>query len=443
MNNYAAPLDRPALVAHAQASIARGSKSFAAASRLFDRTTRERVWLLYAWCRACDDLADAQDFGGRLGKQIPADARLATIRDRTALAFAEKPSDDPAFDGFGVVARECGLTRAMAGDVIAGFALDAADWRPRSERDLMQYSYHVAGAVGVMMAVVMGVSPHDEDTLTRLWNETLTEMIARFGWYVLAYCQMGNHYHVLVETPQPNLSRGMRQLNGVYAQSFNRRHGRIGHVFQARFHATLDERGEHLLAVSSYVPLNPVRAGLCHEPADWRWSSYRPTIGLEPPGSLAVDRLLAYFADSREAARERYRVHVEERVGDGLAATLDRSVVLGSESSPGAALAASVRTARSRGDTGSRCALLWKSSLRLRQTRPLPTPTARTATRRARSPLTSESTTRRSAAAFADMSQPCRNARPDPGYIGLASWNPRDGAIAIPGRRSSYDGRTR
>ncbi len=181
MNNYAAPLDRPALVAHAQASIARGSKSFAAASRLFDRTTRERVWLLYAWCRACDDLADAQDFGGRLGKQIPADARLATIRDRTALAFAEKPSDDPAFDGFGVVARECGLTRAMAGDVIAGFALDAADWRPRSERDLMQYSYHVAGAVGVMMAVVMGVSPADEDTLDRACDLGLAFQLANIA----------------------------------------------------------------------------------------------------------------------------------------------------------------------------------------------------------------------------------------------------------------------
>ncbi len=177
----AQPLDRPALVAHAQASIARGSKSFAAASRLFDRTTRERVWLLYAWCRACDDLADAQDFGGRLGEQEDADARLATLRDRTALAFAEKPSGDPAFDGFGVVARECGLTRAMAGDVIAGFALDAADWRPRSERDLMQYSYHVAGAVGVMMAVVMGVSPADDDTLDRACDLGLAFQLANIA----------------------------------------------------------------------------------------------------------------------------------------------------------------------------------------------------------------------------------------------------------------------
>ena len=174
-------MQRPALVESARASIARGSKSFAAASRLFDRTTRERVWLLYAWCRACDDLADAQDFGGRLGEQEDADARLATIRDRTALAFAEKPTGDPAFDGFGVVARECGLTHAMAGDVIAGFALDAADWRPRSERDLMQYSYHVAGAVGVMMAVVMGVSPHDEDTLDRACDLGLAFQLANIA----------------------------------------------------------------------------------------------------------------------------------------------------------------------------------------------------------------------------------------------------------------------
>ncbi|MDP3673654.1 MAG: phytoene/squalene synthase family protein [Novosphingobium sp.] len=174
-------LDRPALVAHARASIARGSKSFAAASRLFDRETRERVWLLYAWCRACDDLADAQDHGGRLGEQAEAEARLATIRERTALAFAGKPTGDSAFDGFGLVARECGLTQAMANDVIAGFALDAADWRPRSERDLMQYCYHVAGAVGVMMAVVMGVSPGDDDTLDRACDLGLAFQLANIA----------------------------------------------------------------------------------------------------------------------------------------------------------------------------------------------------------------------------------------------------------------------
>ena len=96
-------------------------------------------------------------------------------------AFAGKPAGDPAFEGFGVVARECGLTRAMADDVITGFALDAADWRPRTERDLMQYCYHVAGAVGVMMAVVMGVSPDDEATLDRACDLGLAYQLANIA----------------------------------------------------------------------------------------------------------------------------------------------------------------------------------------------------------------------------------------------------------------------
>jgi phytoene synthase len=159
--------DRAALVEAARLSIVRGSKSFAAASRLFDRTTRERVWLLYAWCRRCDDLADDQDHGGTLGSQAGAPARLAMIRDLTDKALNGEATGDPAFDAFGLVARETGITRAMAEDVIAGFALDAADWRPREEIDLLRYCFHVAGAVGVMMAVVMGVSPDDEDALDR------------------------------------------------------------------------------------------------------------------------------------------------------------------------------------------------------------------------------------------------------------------------------------
>ncbi len=165
-----AVFDRPALVAHARETIALGSKSFAAASRLFDRTTRERVWLLYAWCRACDDIADAQDLGGELGTGSeaaePAE-RLAKISRLTGLALAGVPTGNPSFDALAVVAAECGLTRAMAEDVIDGFALDAADWTPRGEADLLRYCYHVAGAVGVMMAVVMGVAPDDEETLDR------------------------------------------------------------------------------------------------------------------------------------------------------------------------------------------------------------------------------------------------------------------------------------
>ena len=159
--------ERAALVEAARLSIARGSKSFGMASTLFDQATRERAWLLYAWCRACDDLADGQEMGH--GMQVVADpaARLATIRERTAFALAGKPTGDAAFDGFGVVARECAIPGHLANDLIAGFALDAEGWRPRSENDLYRYCYHVAGTVGVMMALVMGVSPANEAVLDR------------------------------------------------------------------------------------------------------------------------------------------------------------------------------------------------------------------------------------------------------------------------------------
>ena len=171
-------MERAALVAHARETIAKGSKSFAAASHLFDPLTRERVWLLYAWCRAADDLADAQELGGTLGDQAGAAERLARIRDLTAQALVGQATGKPSFDCLGVVARECGLSAEMAEDVIAGFALDAADWRPATEEDLLRYCYHVAGAVGVMMAAVMGVPAGDEDTLDRACDLGLAFQLA-------------------------------------------------------------------------------------------------------------------------------------------------------------------------------------------------------------------------------------------------------------------------
>jgi len=158
---------REDLVAEARRSIARGSKSFALASRLFDRQTRERAWLLYAWCRRCDDIADGQEFGGRLTDAEDAENRIQAVRVLTRRALEGQPTADPAFDAFGVVAQEARLGPELADDVIEGFALDAAGWRPRSEEDLIRYCYHVAGAVGVMMARVMGVPADEEDTLDR------------------------------------------------------------------------------------------------------------------------------------------------------------------------------------------------------------------------------------------------------------------------------------
>jgi phytoene synthase len=175
------PLDRPALVAHARQSIARGSKSFAMASTLFDPQTRERAWLLYAWCRKCDDIADGQDHGGTLTGVQDGQARLSTIRVLTDAALRGEPTGDPAFDGLGVVIRECAIPARYAHDLIEGFALDARDWRPRSQDDMLRYCYHVAGAVGCMMAVLMGVDPRDEATLDRACDLGLAFQLANIA----------------------------------------------------------------------------------------------------------------------------------------------------------------------------------------------------------------------------------------------------------------------
>jgi len=186
--------EREELVEEARRSIAKGSKSFAAASRLFDRQTRERAWMLYAWCRRCDDIADEQDHGGpqrhRTGEPRRAveddrHDRITGIRVLTGRALEGQPTADPAFDALGQVAQEAGLTPDLLEDVIEGFALDAAGWRPRTELDLMRYCYHVAGAVGVMMARVMGVPAEEGETLDRACDMGLAfqlNNIARDVW---------------------------------------------------------------------------------------------------------------------------------------------------------------------------------------------------------------------------------------------------------------------
>ena len=114
----------------------------------------------------------------------------------------------------------------------------------------------------------------DEDRETFL--ATLAWVVARFRWRCHAYCLMDNHIHLLIDTPQPNLSRGMRQLNGVYTQRFNRRHRRVGHLFQGRFQAILVEKEGYLLELARYIVLNPVRAKMVKTPERYPWSSYRP-----------------------------------------------------------------------------------------------------------------------------------------------------------------------
>jgi phytoene synthase len=176
-----AAADRAATVAAARAIIAKGSKSFAAASKLFDPVTRERACLLYAWCRRCDDLADGQEMGHGMAPVADPAARLALIRSQTEAALAGEPVADPAFAAIGLVARETRMPRRFVDDLIAGFALDAEDWRPRTEADLHRYCYHVAGVVGCMMAVVMGVDPDDEATLDRACDLGLAFQLANIA----------------------------------------------------------------------------------------------------------------------------------------------------------------------------------------------------------------------------------------------------------------------
>ena len=172
---------RAAIVATAGETIARGSKSFALASRLFDRRTREHAWLLYAWCRHCDDIADGQTLGHDMRRAGDAQKRLSHLRVQTARALAGEETGDMPFDALRIVASECAIPHALIHDHLEGFALDAREWVPRSEADMLRYCYHAAGSVGCMMAVIMGVSPGDRDTLDRASDLGIAFQLANIG----------------------------------------------------------------------------------------------------------------------------------------------------------------------------------------------------------------------------------------------------------------------
>jgi len=162
--------------------------------------------------------------------------------------------------------------------------------------------------------------------------EILGRTVDRFGWICHAYCLMTSHFHLLIETPDPNLSRGMQHLNGVYTQWFNRRHSRAGHLVQGRFKSILVEKESYLLELARYIVLNPVRARMTRSARNWRWSSYRATAGqAKPPEFLTIDWLLSQFGKDRASAAHAYREFVKEGRGIDVWNDSTAGVLMGSD----------------------------------------------------------------------------------------------------------------
>jgi putative transposase len=170
-------------------------------------------------------------------------------------------------------------------------------------------NYHVTSRGNERKPVFNG----DQDRTNFL--NTLQHVNKRYNWICHAYCLMDNHYHLIIETPEGNLSAGMRQLNGVYTQLFNKLHGRAGHLFQGRYKSIVIQKDSHLLEVCRYVVLNPVRANMVEAPEAWKWSSYRATAGRERSHPcLTVDWMLGQFSGQRGKAGQEYRQFVQRGI---------------------------------------------------------------------------------------------------------------------------------
>lgn len=171
-----------------------------------------------------------------------------------------------------------------------------------------------------------------EDDDFQLYLDVLGDVCNQYHWVIHAYCLMTNHYHLIIETPDANLSKGMRQLNGVYTQKFNRKYRRVGHLYQGRYKAILVEKDNYLLELSRYVVLNPVRAKMVSIAGDWQWSSYNQTIGVcQGCDWLAVDPMLLQFSRNRSLAIKRFEEFVANGVRQTVWDKVSHQVFLGSE----------------------------------------------------------------------------------------------------------------
>ena len=156
----------------------------------------------------------------------------------------------------------------------------------------------------------------ENDVDRQEWLQLLGHVCERFNWRCHAYCLMDNHYHIVIETAEANLSKGMRQLNGVYTQYFNRQHHKVGHVFQGRFKGILVEKDSYLLELSRYVVLNPIRAGMVNDIEDWNWSSFLLMCHqCEVPSWMETDWILSQFSQNRKDAIAQYINFIRDGIG--------------------------------------------------------------------------------------------------------------------------------
>jgi REP element-mobilizing transposase RayT len=173
---------------------------------------------------------------------------------------------------------------------------------------------------------------YKEEEDRRIFLEVLYRVNIRYNWVCHVYCLMNNHYHLIIETPEGNLSQGMRQLNGVYTQLYNKRHNRVGHIFQGRYKAILIQKGSYLLEASRYVVLNPVRAKALKDPGEWKWSSYCGTAGKEKPHPcLTTDWILGQFGSKRRKSEKKYSEFVMAGIGEEIWKDVKGQSILGGE----------------------------------------------------------------------------------------------------------------
>jgi len=187
--------------------------------------------------------------------------------------------------------------------------------------------YHVSSRGDRQQAIF------EDDADRKKFLGILGRVVEQMRWRCHGYCLMDNHYHLMIETPDANLAKGMRQINGIYTQASNRRHSRVGHLFQGRYKSIVVDSNAYLAELVRYVALNPVRAGMVDHPGEWPWSSFNATTGGAPaPSWLTVDAILEHFANEREAAQQNFTAYVMEGMGDNsIWRHLQRQIYLGDD----------------------------------------------------------------------------------------------------------------